>query len=342
MPKGLARANHKNMTAPLVSAGSPSTRPTKIAVIGAGSVGSSVAYAAMLRGSAQTIALYDLATAKAEAEVLDLAHGAQFGSGATILGGSDISCVADADVVVITAGARQKPGQTRLDLAGTNVKILRSLMPQLLEQAPEAMFMLVTNPCDVLTVAAQQATGLDPSRIFSSGTVLDSSRLKWLLSKRIGVNPRSVHARIIGEHGDSEFAVWSNANIGGIPLREWRNSDGSLAFTETELDAVRDEVANSAYQIIQGKGATNLAIGVSAARICEAIINDEKAVLTVSTVLNDYRGVSSVAMSVPSVVGRGGVERVLDIPLDEHETHLLRASAGQLSAIQEKLGLELE
>lgn len=319
-----------------------SIRPTKIAVVGAGSVGSSVAYAAMLRGSAQTIALYDLSGEKAGAEALDIAHGSQFGSGANVIGGSDISCIAGADVVVITAGARQKPGQSRLDLADTNVRILRSLMPQLLEQAPEAMFMLVTNPCDVLTVAAQQATGLDSSRVFSSGTVLDSSRLKFLISKKIGVNPRSVHARIIGEHGDSEFAVWSNANVGGIPLREWRGSDGSLAFTEADLDAVRDEVANSAYAIIQGKGATNLAIGVSAARICEAILNDEKAVLTVSTVLDNYLGVSGVAMSVPSIVGRGGVERVLNIPLDEREAQQFRASAGQLSATQEKLGLELE
>ena len=319
-----------------------SIRPTKIAVVGAGSVGSSVAYAAMLRGSAQTIALYDLSGEKAGAEALDIAHGSQFGSGANVIGGSDISCIAGADVVVITAGARQKPGQSRLDLADTNVKILRSLMPQLLEQAPEAMFMLVTNPCDVLTVAAQQATGLDSSRVFSSGTVLDSSRLKFLISKKIGVNPRSVHARIIGEHGDSEFAVWSNANVGGIPLREWRGSDGSLAFTEADLDAVRDEVANSAYAIIQGKGATNLAIGVSAARICEAIINDEKAVLTVSAVLDNYLGVSGVAMSLPSIVGRGGVERVLNIPLDEREAQQFRASAGQLSATQEKLGLELE
>ncbi|MCT1865927.1 L-lactate dehydrogenase [Dermabacter sp. p3-SID358] len=322
--------------------GESSIRPTKIAVVGAGSVGSSVAYAAMLRGSAQTIALYDLSGEKAGAEALDIAHGSQFGSGANVIGGSDISCIAGADVVVITAGARQKPGQSRLDLADTNVRILRSLMPQLLEQAPEAMFMLVTNPCDVLTVAAQQATGLDSSRVFSSGTVLDSSRLKFLISKKIGVNPRSVHARIIGEHGDSEFAVWSNANVGGIPLREWRGSDGSLAFTEADLDAVRDEVANSAYAIIQGKGATNLAIGVSAARICEAILNDEKAVLTVSTVLDNYLGVSGVAMSVPSIVGRGGVERVLNIPLDEREAQQFRASAGQLSATQEKLGLELE
>ena len=336
-----AKANDKYMTAQYGSA-SFSPRPTKIAVIGAGSVGSSVAYAAMLRGSAQMIALYDLSAEKAEAEALDIAHGSQFSSGATVIGGGDISCIAGADVVVITAGARQKPGQSRLDLAGTNVKILGSLMPQLLEQAPEAMFMLVTNPCDVLTVAAQQITGLDTSRVFSSGTVLDSSRLKFLISKKIGVNPLSVHARIMGEHGDSEFAVWSNANIGGIPLREWKNSDGFLAFTEADLDAVRDEVANSAYSIIQGKGATNLGIGVSAARICEAILNDEKAVLTVSTVLDDYRGVSGVAMSVPSVVGRNGVECVLDIPLDERETQQFRASAGQLSATQEKLGLELE
>ena len=315
------------------------SRTTKLSVIGAGSVGQSVAYAAMLRGSAHTIALYDVDEKKVDAEVLDLAHGTQFASAATITGGSDIACVQGSDVVVITAGARQRADQTRLDLASTNVGILQDLMPRLLEVAPHAIFMLVTNPCDVLTVAAHQVTGLPTSRIFSSGTVLDSSRLKWQISQDLGVNPRSVHTRIIGEHGDSEFALWSSANIGGIPIREWVNPDGSRPFTEQRLARYRDDVANAAYSIIAGKGATNLAIGVSAARITEAILNDERAILTVSSVLDGYDGVRGVAMSVPSIVGRGGVERVLSIGMDAQEQELFHASAQQLKSTQRSLGL---
>jgi L-lactate dehydrogenase len=188
----------------------------KVAVIGAGAVGASTAYALLIRGAARQVALYDVNTAKVDAEVLDLAHGALFTGASTIEGGSDISVVAGAQVVVITAGAAQRPGQTRLDLIGTNARILETLLPQLLEVAPDAVYIVVSNPCDVLTSLAVAQTGLPPQRLFASGTVLDTSRLRWRLSQRTGVTPSSVHAHIVGEHGDSEFPLWSSARIGPV------------------------------------------------------------------------------------------------------------------------------
>ncbi|WP_347041338.1 L-lactate dehydrogenase [Brachybacterium nesterenkovii] len=327
------------MTASHVHRNAVPAAGSKLAVIGAGAVGSSVAYAALLRGSARTIALYDLKKEKVEAEVLDLAHGSPLASGARIIGGDDITCVQGADVVVITAGAAQRPGQTRLDLAGTNVSILRSLMPQLLEQAPDAVYVLVTNPCDVLTVAALGISGLPAGRVFASGTVLDTSRLRNLLSWMTGVSARSIHATIAGEHGDSEFGLWSSATVGGVPLRECRGADGTLSFTDAALDDLGHQVAEAAYTVIQGKGATNLAVGVSAARIVEAVLTDEHAVLPVSSLLDGYQGISGVAMSIPSVVGRQGVIRRLDVSMDEREQARLHASAEALRAVQESLGI---
>jgi L-lactate dehydrogenase len=348
------------MSASPISPTDPSPAPAArlgghLAVIGAGAVGSSVAYAAMLRGSARRISLYDLKTEKVRAEVLDLAHGSPLAGGAEITGGDDISCVAGADVVVITAGAAQAPGQTRLDLAGTNVRILRSLMPQLLEQAPDAVFILVTNPCDVLTVAADELAGLPRGRVLASGTVLDSSRLRWRLAERLGVAPQSIHASMIGEHGDSEFGLWSSAHIGQVPLQQWIGQDATdegpgtadgaadsglaRVLSPEDLHELGREVAGAAYEVIRGKGATDRAIGVAAARIVEAVLRDERAVLPVSSPLTDYRDISGVAMSVPSIVGRTGVVRTLEVPMDEDELARLHASARALREVQSTLGL---
>lgn len=311
---------------------------SRLAVIGAGAVGSSLAYAALIRGSAREVALYDIDGARAQAEVLDLAHGTPFTGSSRITGGDDLDVVEGANMVVITAGAKQHPGQSRLDLAATNVGILRDLMPELVARAPQAVFMLVTNPCDVLAVAAQRFGGLDPARVFSSGTVLDSSRLRWRLAERVGVAASSVHAMIVGEHGDSEFPLWSQSRIGPIPITEWADDHGDRLSAD-ELDAIADEVKNAAYTVIAGKGATNYAIGLSGARIVEAVLRDEKAVLPVSSVLDDYHGVSGVALSVPSIVDSGGVSRVIEVPFSESEEAALHASAAAIRRSLDALDL---
>lgn len=314
-----------------------SAETSKLAVVGAGSVGSSLAYAALIRGSARDVVLYDIDEPKVRAEVLDLAHGTQFTEGSHVSGGSDIRAVAGADVVVVTAGAKQKPGQSRLELAGANAAILESMLPALLEQAPDAIYVLVTNPCDVLTVLAQRITGLRPNRIFSSGTVLDSSRLRWLLAERLGVSTSNVHAMIVGEHGDSEFPLWSQASIGAIPLAEWHGR-GRPAFTADELDELADSVRHAAYEVIAGKGATNYAIGLAGARIVEAILRDENTILPVSTVLDGYHGTSDVALSVPTIVNRHGADRVLEVPFDADEQERFERSAEVLRASIAALG----
>lgn len=307
-------------------------RSTKLTVVGAGSVGSSLAYAALIRNSARDVVLYDIATAKVEAEVLDLAHGTPFLGSSRISGGSDIELTANSDVVVITAGAKQEPGQTRLELAGVNVRILESMLPQLVALSPHAVFVLVTNPCDVLTAVAERITDLPPGRIFSSGTVLDSARLRWLVAEAAQVAPQSVHAQIVGEHGDSEFALWSSAKIGSTPLGEWTDASGTKIFERERLEGLTHEVVHAAYTIIEGKGATNYAIGLSGARIVEAVLQDERSILPVSSMLHGYRGIDGVALSLPSIVGAGGVQRVLDVPLDAREEQLLHASAEALRA----------
>lgn len=311
---------------------------SKLAIIGAGAVGTSVAYASLIRGSAREIAVYDVNTAKAEAEVLDLAHGTQFTGSSTVYGGGDIAAIDGANVVVITAGAKQHPGQSRLDLADTNVSILRSIMPALVERAPDAVFLLVTNPCDILAKAALEFSGLPTHRVFSSGTVLDSSRLRWMLSQRTGVAASSIHAYIVGEHGDSEFPLWSQARIGPTPVTSWRDALGRT-IPDTELDEIAESVKTAAYKVIAGKGATNYAIGLSGARIVEAILSDEGAVLPVSSVLHDYHGVSGVALSVPSVVNSTGIASVLDVQFEPHERELFHRSAEALAESSRALGL---
>ena len=304
--------------------------PGKLAIIGAGSVGSSLAYAALIRNSARDVVLYDIDTAKVDAEVLDLAHGTPFVGSSSVTGGSDLDTISGAQAVVITAGAKQKPGQTRLDLASVNADILRSMLPQLVERAPGAVFVLVTNPCDVLTVIADELVDLPPGRVFSSGTVLDTARLRWLIADAAGVAASSVHATIIGEHGDSEFPLFSAATIGQTPLNQWEDASGAIVFPRERLEQLTSDVVNAAQRVIAGKGATNYAIGLSGARIVEAIFRNERSIMPVSSVLHDYRGIDGIALSVPSIVGAGGVERVLAIPMDEYEQTLLAKSADAL------------
>lgn len=313
-------------------------KQSKVAIVGAGSVGASIAYSVLIQRLARVVALYDVNDQKVEAETLDLSHGTQFTGATQVIGGSDPQIVADAQVVVITAGAKQHPGQSRLDLAATNVAILEKMLPQLLEYAPDAVYVLVTNPCDVLTVAAQQISGLPPQRVFASGTVLDTSRLRRLIANRSRIAAMSIHANIIGEHGDTSFPVWSQARIGPIPILEWTGPDGDR-IEPSELDAMATEVREAAYRIIEGKGATNYAIGLAASRIIEAIVSDQHAIMPVSTIQDGFEGLHGVALAVPTVVGAGGALQVVPLHLDAHEHQLLERSADALRSAQRALGL---
>ena len=316
----------------------PQEHGTKLAVIGAGAVGSAVTYASMIRGVARHYAMFDINESKVKAEALDIAQGVQFAPVATVEGSSDIAVIKDADVVVITAGAKQKPGQSRLELAGATINIMKSIIPAAVEQAPNAIFLMVANPVDVVTYAGLQISGLDPSRFFGSGTVLDSSRLRYLLAQACGVAPQNVHAYIAGEHGDSEIPLWSSAMVGAVPLLQWGQTVDGNMLDDGVREGIHHEVVNSAYSIIEGKGATNYAIGLSVASILEAIMRDEHRVLPVSSLLNDWLGISDVCMSVPTVVGRSGVGRRLVPVVTPREYDGLRQSADSIRSVARKFG----
>lgn len=301
----------------------------KVSIVGVGSVGTAIAYACLIRGSAGSLALYDIFPKKVRAEVLDLNHGSQFVPHCPIDGGDDLAVTAGSQIVVVTAGAKQKPGQTRLELAAANVAMARSLTPQLLEHSPDAVVVFVTNPVDVVTHAAVDCTDLPPGRIFGTGTVLDSSRFRYLIAERAELAVGNVHAFIVGEHGDSEISLWSSASVGGVPADEYR-LNGRLMFDPDTRTRISADVVNAAYEIIEGKGATNLAIGLSTARIVEAIRGDEHRVLPVSTLQTGAYGIGDVCLSLPTVVSESGAGRVLEIPLSEPELAGLQASAATL------------
>ncbi|MEO5834970.1 MAG: L-lactate dehydrogenase [Nakamurella sp.] len=311
---------------------------SKVAIVGAGSVGATLAYACLIRGVARTIALYDLAAEKVEAEVLDLRHGLQFVPRADVIGSADIQVCAGADVVAITAGAKQRPGQTRLALAETNVRIVAEMMPALVAVAPDAVFVMVTNPVDIVTYAALRASGLPAHQVLGTGTVLDSSRLRDLIARQVGVAVQSVHAWVVGEHGDSEFPLWSSATVGSVPLEDFSHG-GSRPMDADRRDQIAREVVTAAERIIRGKGATNYAIGLAGARVIEAIINDEGRVLPVTSLLDGHAGISDVCLSLPTVVNRRGVDGVLDIPMSSHESDLLQWSAAAVRSVAQTLGL---
>lgn len=297
----------------------------KVSIIGAGSVGATIAYALMLRGLARHILITDLNAAKAEGEVKDLNHGLRFVAGVRVAAGEISDCV-DSEIIVITAGAKQKHGQTRLDLAATNVAIFREMIPQLIDVAPQAILLVVSNPVDVLTYAATRMHPDGARRVLGSGTVLDSSRLVTLLAHRLGVSVRNVHAQIVGEHGESELALWSSAHVGNVPLLKFDLPGGGKLPVE-ELPEILSRVRSSAAEIIAAKGATNWAIGLATARIVEAIRRDENAILTVSRLLTDYQGISDVCLSVPCRVNVHGAQSTIDVPMSSEETSALRASA---------------
>jgi L-lactate dehydrogenase len=311
---------------------------TKIAIIGAGHVGVTLAYACMIRGTGKTIALYGRNAQKVQAEVLDLQHGLQFVPMANVIGSDDIKVCQDADVLVVTVGGPPTAGQTRLDLAGEAVAICRDLLPPLLDVAPDAVVLIVTNPVDIITYAALKILGLPPNQVLGSGTVLDSSRLRSLIAQHCGVAVQNVHAYVAGEHGDSEIPLWTSASVGAVPLLRW--DDPQLPpLTAAERDDIGRQVAQAGYQILRGKGYTNYAVALATARIIEAVLYDEHQVLAVSSLLTDYHGISDVCLSVPSVVNRTGVLRVLPVPLSGDERDGLYRSARAVRAVIDRLGL---
>lgn len=310
-------------------------RKQKIGIIGAGSVGATIAYACMVRGVGKHISLFDVAKAKLHAEVLDLNHGLMFVPEAQLDGSDDIEVLKGSDTVVITAGAKQKPGQTRIDLAETNAAICRKLIPEIVRVAPDAIVLMVTNPVDVLTYVALKISGFGSRRVLGSGTVLDSSRFRFLVAQHCQVAVQNVHAYIAGEHGDSEIPLWSSASIGNVPLDQWIYPN---RLTAAQRTAIFENVRTSADQVIAGKGATNYAIGLAVSSILQAILWDEGRVLPVSSHLTKYRGLDDVCLSMPAIVNRRGVEYALPVPMSTEEDEGLRKSAKAIRRVVQKLG----
>ncbi|MCR5441339.1 MAG: L-lactate dehydrogenase [Lachnospiraceae bacterium] len=303
----------------------------KVALIGCGFVGSASAFALMQSGLFSEMVLIDANTAKAEGEALDIAHGLSYAKPMQIYSGT-YEDIADAAIIVISAGANQKPGETRLDLVKKNIAIFRSIMGELNRVKVEGILLIVANPVDILTAAAVKLSGLPENRVFGSGTVLDTARFKYLLGEHLGVDSRNVHAFILGEHGDSEIAVWSSANISGIPVHDFCELKGHYDH-ETAMKEIADNVRNAAYEIIEKKQATYYGIAMSVRRICEAVIRDEKSILPISRMLHGEYGIDGVALSLPAIVGAGGVEIPVPAELSDEELSALKKSGETLKAI---------
>ena len=308
------------------------TQRSKIAIVGAGNVGSTFAFSLMISGVAREIVLVDRDEKRAKGECMDLNHGASFVSPVKITASGYEGCEG-ANIVVITAGARQKPGETRIDLIQRNAEIFKDIIPRITKHAKDAILLVVSNPMDILTYVALKISGFAPNRVLGSGTVLDSSRFRYLISEHCHVDTRNVHAYIIGEHGDTELPVWSNANIGGMVLAEYCPACNSSCDYKKELGNIFEEVKNSAYKIIEAKGATYYAIGLALVRIAEAILRDENSVLPVSTLINDYCGIKDICLSIPSIVNRTGVQKFLKLKLSPSEETLFRHSADSLKDV---------
>lgn len=307
----------------------------KAAVIGCGFVGSTIAYALMQKGTFSELVLLDANHAKAEGEAMDISHGLPFAHAMDIREG-DYEDIADASVVIITAGANQKPGETRLDLVQKNAAIMRSIIREVKRVKCEGILLIVSNPVDILTQVALEESGFPKERVIGSGTVLDTARLKYLVSEKLKVDSRNVHAFIVGEHGDSELAVWSCANIYGIGLEDFAKMRGYSEF-DKEKDEIYHAVRDSAYEIIERKGATYYGIGMAAARIAESIVRDSHTVAPVSVSLNGEYGLSGLCLSIPTVIGRDGAEQILEINFSEEENRKLRESADELKNVLAQL-----
>ncbi|MGE5557037.1 MAG: L-lactate dehydrogenase [Bacillota bacterium] len=305
------------------------SQPSKIAVIGVGAVGATLAYALLINGSAEEIILLDTNQDRVMGEVMDLNHAIPFANPVKIKAGSLDDC-AGAQVVVFTAGAKQRPRETRLDLLKRNADMFHQIVPKVAAVAPEAIFLIATNPVDILSYVAWRESGFPKERVIGSGTILDTARLRYLLGEKYKVDPRSVHAYVIGEHGDSELAVWSSATIGGVKLSNFPD----LAESSGDIFC---RVKNAAYEIIQRKGATYYAIGLGLKRIIESIINNQNSVMSVSVHVDGLYGISDVYLGLPAIIGREGIQGILPLQLDTWEEQALRLSADLLKRAIKKL-----
>ncbi|MDD2421821.1 MAG: L-lactate dehydrogenase [Heliobacteriaceae bacterium] len=305
----------------------------RIAIIGTGFVGATTAFALVNAGTASELVLVDVNRQKAEGEAMDLSHGVSFVSPVEIVAGDPAACQG-ARIVIFTAGANQKPGETRLDLAARNVAILRKTLPELQKYCPDAIYLMVANPVDILTYVALKISGLPDNRVIGSGTVLDSSRFRQSLSRHYGVDPRNVHAYIVGEHGDSEVPLWSLANIAGTDLTHI----ATLGRPAVDREAIFGAVKNAANEIINRKGATYYAIALAVRRIVEAVVRDEHSILTISSLISGTYGINDVCLSLPCLVTGNGREQVVELPVDLAEAGALRESAAGLRTILSGLG----
>lgn len=289
----------------------------KAAIIGAGFVGASIAFALMQKGLYNELVLVDANKDKAQGEAMDIAHGLPYSNPMKIYAG-EYQDIADASLIIITAGAAQKPGETRLDLIKKNSAIMTSIVKELVKVKAEGILLIVANPVDVLTHVALKVSGFPRERVFGSGTVLDTARLKYLLSDKLQIDTRNVHAVIMGEHGDSEFPAWSFANVSGMPLEDFAELRGYQDY-ESLKNEIQEEVKNSAYEIIAKKGATYYGIALSVARIAECIVKNEHSMLPVSVELNGEYNLTGSALSIPAIISAKGVEQILELPLSAKE-----------------------
>lgn len=311
------------------------TSMQKCGVIGVGFVGATCAYTLAVSGLFSEVVLVDMNRKKAEGEAADINHGVSFAKPCFVRAG-EYNDLAACGLVIIAAGANQKPGETRIELLHRNRVILSSIMEQLTAVNRDAVLLIVSNPVDVLTCMAQQLSGFPAGHVIGSGTVLDTARLKYLVGQKLGVDSRNVHAFIIGEHGDSELAVWSSANLSGVDLDDYCRITG-IAEPAELLHHIYENVRDAAYSIIESKGATYYGIGMAVRRIAEAIVRDEHSVLPVSSLICGHYGVDGICLGLPSIVGRNGVEAVLDIPLSAEELSRLQSSAQKMKALIQEL-----
>ena len=307
------------------------TNVRKVVMIGCGFVGSACCFSLMQSGLFSEMVLIDADKAKAEGEALDISHGVPFSKPIKIYAG-DYDDIKNASLIIISAGANQKPGETRLDLVKKNISIFKLIIPEIKKRDYKGILLIVANPVDILTTVAIKLSGLPESRVIGSGTVLDTARLKYELGNHLNVDPRSVHAFIIGEHGDSEIAAWSSANVSGIPLHNFCEMRGHFNHEEA-TKKIAEDVKNSAYEIISRKKATYYGIAMAVKRICEAIARDEKSILPISSMLHGEHGIEGISLSMPAIVGKDGVETLVPIQLNDEEVSKLRLSAKTLQDI---------